>query len=267
MQTQEKDNTIIERVQQASRLLRQVAYSCRQEYDELYQVAAEAALVAYDQAQRSGYPDAYLYTSIRNAIMRYVGATDPHAGRKYTLADHYQITSLDAPLCHDDPTFSLQDVIAEPAQESHDDRDFSHLYAALSSLPDLYRKVVCMRLGLFGYGVMRSCEIAPLLGISQQNERDCFRSARLMLREYLELLSLFGNDLSRMRAAIASLPDLSAQIVCMRLGLNDYTVMMRSCEIAPLLGISQGEEGKCFQRAKAMLREYTELLELVNSYA
>jgi RNA polymerase sigma factor (sigma-70 family) len=62
--------------------------------------------------------------------------------------------------------------------------------------------------------------------------------------------------------AIASLPGIYRQAICMRFGLCGYG-MHRNCEIASVLQISCSAVGHRVTRGLAMLREHTELLSLI----
>jgi RNA polymerase sigma factor (sigma-70 family) len=186
MYNSKRDNDIIESVEHAYPLLRHVAYRYDYDYEELYQVAAEAATLVYDQAQQAPDPVAYIHRAIRNQILIYTGAATK---RKQTLSDHYLIGSLDAPLAHNE-AFSLHNVTASAPYASSEERDFSRLYACIEALPAIYREVICMRFGLCGYGASRPCEIARLLGISQKVVDSRLRYAKKMLQQYSELIEI-----------------------------------------------------------------------------
>ncbi len=185
----EKEHDILKSVQDATRMMRNIAYHYASSYDDLYQVAAEKAVRVYDRAQETPNPAAYLHRAIRNAILDYVGATRI-SHRKQTLADHYLIESLDAPLADDDDAFSLQDIVSADTQESSEECDFSRLYAVLEALPKIYREVIYMHFGLCGYGVHRDSDIAAMLGVSHAVIRTRLCYAKAMLRQYRELLDL-----------------------------------------------------------------------------
>ncbi len=179
-----KDNTIIGSVEHAAPMLRNIAHHYRQDYDDLYQVAAETALKVYDQAQEARNPVGYIQRTIRNAVLDYAGATSPDH-RIRTFADYYHVESLDAPLTRESD-LSLYDMVAIDSSGDEENRDFSCLYAVLDSLPDIYREVVCMRFGLCGYAPHRHSEIARILGIPGSTVRNRFHDALRMLRNYAE---------------------------------------------------------------------------------
>ena len=181
-----RDTMIIESLQQASPMLRNMAYRYHSDYDDLYQVAAEALLHAYTSAQRARDPRAYLHRTIHYAILRHVGVA---SHRRQSLADHYAMVSLDAPLA-DYPTFSLQDVISEPAPAASEDRDYAYLYACMGLLPDAYREAICMHFGLSGYGVERPRDIAGVLGVSRSAVYGRLYRALATLRKHSELIGL-----------------------------------------------------------------------------
>lgn len=183
-QKPERDTSILESLRRAVPMIRIIASRYRQDYDDLYQVAAESALEYYDRAQQTENPGAYLHRTMRNAIFRYVGITPPKAGRAQRLSDHYQIVSLE-------PRHNLVGDTVSSASGSV--RDFSRLYAVLSALPVIHAQVIYMRFGFCGYGVHRPHEIARLLGISQQSERDRFHCAKAKLQKHPELLDLVGS--------------------------------------------------------------------------
>ena len=186
---QERNDYILESLRQAEFLMRDIARRYASDYDDLYQVAAEIVLKYYDRAQQMTNPRAYLHRAIRNAIFQYVGIAGTH---KQTLADHYRIRSLDAPL-RSDSTRSLYSLIGHTVPHVEGDaRDYSCLYAILDALPSTSREVLCMRFGLCGYGVHRNCDIARLLGISQEAAKTRFQYAKTMLRQHIELLNLVG---------------------------------------------------------------------------
>jgi RNA polymerase sigma factor (sigma-70 family) len=161
------------------------------EFDELYQVAAVGALRYYDRAQASANPRAYLHRAIRSTILDHIGAARSH---KQTLADHYQIESLDARLTHDGD-LSLYDLVGDATPVSSRDRDFSRLYTIINALPEIYRTALCMRFGLCGYGAHRPCEMARILGISQGVAKNRIYRAQAMLQEYAELRDLVERHL------------------------------------------------------------------------
>jgi RNA polymerase sigma factor (sigma-70 family) len=185
-----RDEAILECLQHAAPMMRNIAYRYKEDYDDLYQMAAEVVCQYYRRAQQTENPAGYLQRAIRNTLLRYVGVIDPKAGRKQTLADHYQILSLDA-LISTDSNQSRYDITADTASPTEGKtRPFSRLYDALSALPAIYRQAVSMRYGFCGYGVHRPCEIARILGIAEDTERSRFRSAKALLRKRTELLDL-----------------------------------------------------------------------------
>ena len=186
-QSQERDDYILESLRQAAPMIQNLAIRYTDDYDELYQVAAEATLKWHNKAQQATNPRAYLHRAIRSTILTYVGATN---GGKQTLANHYRIMSLDAPQYTDSNQsfYDLLDTTLPPIEG--EPPNYERLYAILDALPEIYRKVICMRFGLCGYGVHRPCEIAQILGISQKTEAYRFQHAKAMLRQYTELLDL-----------------------------------------------------------------------------
>lgn len=190
MQSSERDNTIIESVERAAPLVQHLAIRYTDDYDELYQVAAEAALKAYGGAQRASNPAAYIHRAIHNALLTYVGVASSRAQR---LSDHYLIESLDAPLTSDS-LLSLQDVVMITPPQKGDDHDYSRLYALVGALPEIYREVICMRFGLCGYGVHRNCEVARHLGVPRQTATTRLYRGLAMLQQYTELLDLVNSQ-------------------------------------------------------------------------
>ncbi len=115
----------MESLQEAASMLQNIAYHCNQDYEDLYQVAAETAVEAYDRAQATDRPRAYLHRAIRLSVLKYAGATKP-THRVKRLSDYYQTVSLDAPRTSSGD-LSLYDLVSEaaPAGET---RDFSRLH-------------------------------------------------------------------------------------------------------------------------------------------
>ena len=183
----ERDEYILESLRNAYPLLRHMAYHYKQDYDDLYQEAAEIVLKSYERAIQTTNPRAYLHRAIRNGVLRYIGATRIDK-RVQTLADHYFIKSLDVSLASDDPTFSLQDILSATTDTSLRSRDFSRLYAIISALPSIYREVLCMRFGLCDYSTHCPSDAARVLGILPDTERQRFRKAKDILRQHIELL-------------------------------------------------------------------------------
>jgi DNA-directed RNA polymerase specialized sigma24 family protein len=72
-------------------------------------------------------------------------------------------------------------------------------------------------------------------------------------------------DLSRLYTLINALPEIYRTPLCMRFGLCGYGVH-QPCEIARILGIPRTRANNRICEAKAMLREYTELRDLVERH-
>ena len=71
-----------------------------------------------------------------------------------------------------------------------------------------------------------------------------------------------GRSFAPLYDALDTLPEIYRQAICMRFGLCGYGAH-RNCEIASLLQISQSAVSSRIQCGLAMLREHTELLDLV----
>ncbi len=184
---QTKDQIIIESVQRAYPLLRHIASHNRQDYDDLCQIAAEAALFAYAKARAASNMAGYLHRTIRHAALSHIEGVYL-GGRAQRLSDHYQIVSLDAPLAHD-PRLPLGDTISTETFTAGESRDFSCLYAVLSTLPEIHAQAICMRFGLCGYGTHRLCDMARVLGVSEATVRGRLYRGLVALRKHTELLA------------------------------------------------------------------------------
>lgn len=63
-----RNETVLSVLGSATSLLKRLAFQFGLEYDEIYQMAAEAALLNYEKAQASQNVSAYLYGVIRNVL-------------------------------------------------------------------------------------------------------------------------------------------------------------------------------------------------------
>jgi hypothetical protein len=108
----------------AASLLKRLAFQFHLEYDELRNMAAEAALLNYEKAQEAEIPRAYLYGVVRNVL--------------WYKPDDIPTISLDAPLISDSDT-TLADLVPAPMLYQVDPKGrmtkTRALYRSLRKLP------------------------------------------------------------------------------------------------------------------------------------
>jgi DNA-directed RNA polymerase specialized sigma24 family protein len=136
---------LMESLHQAIPMLRKLATRLGYAYEELYQIAALAALERYERAQETRHPREYLHACMRYAIM-----------------DHYWKTihrslhplSLDAPL-DEEGRITYADLLASPEPVSRvSEQEKSRraaLYEALSRLPLEEQRYLCRVYGIGDY--------------------------------------------------------------------------------------------------------------------
>jgi DNA-directed RNA polymerase specialized sigma24 family protein len=124
--TKRRNEVVLTVLSQAAPMLRSLAFQFSLEYDELYQMAAEAALLNYEKAQASDNPHAYLYGVVRN-VFWYRHRAEP------TL-------SLDIPL-DEDGCATYADLLPAPShalvawEDKQQESKTRALYASLRRLP------------------------------------------------------------------------------------------------------------------------------------
>jgi RNA polymerase sigma factor (sigma-70 family) len=184
----ERNAFVMGSLHQSEPMLRNFAFRYHADFDELYQAAAEEALGAYKRAISAENPQAYLHKVIRYACLNYLNLTSTKS-RKQTLSDHYQIMSLNKPLCIDSE-FTLEDVIVQVNQISEEYPE--EVYAAVESLPDKYRLSLCMRYGLCEHPPHSFSEMARSLGIPIGTAKTWVYRAVELLRERIAEEVLYG---------------------------------------------------------------------------
>jgi hypothetical protein len=119
-----RNEDILEVLNMAKAKLARLAYQFEMEYDELYQMAAEAALLNYEKAQKTGCPRAFLYGVVRNVLW-------------YKPYEEGTV-SLDAPV-NTESTACLADLLPAPPLYQVDPkgrmRKTRALYSSLRKLP------------------------------------------------------------------------------------------------------------------------------------
>jgi DNA-directed RNA polymerase specialized sigma24 family protein len=184
----ERNAFILESLEQARPMLRNLASRYRADFDDLYTLAAEVALVRYEKAIATEKPRGYLQKAIRMECLEALGLTNPK-GRKQTLSDHYQIVSLNEPL-HIDSEQTLEDVVAAI---DHIAKEYpQEVYQAIEGLPEKYFVPLCMRYGLLGHPSHTWEDLSQRSGIPMRTVRDRVCKAVELLRERLSEEVLHG---------------------------------------------------------------------------
>src|SRR5205814_805951 len=65
---EQRNTDVLEVLNMATPMLKRLAFQFNMEYDELHQMAAEAALLNYERAQEAEIPRAFLYGVVRNVL-------------------------------------------------------------------------------------------------------------------------------------------------------------------------------------------------------
>jgi hypothetical protein len=121
---EQRNQQVLEVLSMATPLLKRMAWSWNLEYEELFQRAAEAALLNYEKAQEAEIPRAFLYGVVRN-VLWYAPPDRAHA-------------SLDAPISRDHDA-RLADLLPAPplflVDPDHRMEKTRALYTALRKLP------------------------------------------------------------------------------------------------------------------------------------
>jgi hypothetical protein len=127
-----RNEEVLEVLNMAASMLRRLAFQFNMEYDELYQMAAEVALLNYEKAQKTEAPRAYLYGVVRNVL--------------WYKPDEVPVLSLDAKLSNESDG-CLADVVAvSPSLEADSvgrTRKEQALYASLRKLPLEVQTYLC----------------------------------------------------------------------------------------------------------------------------
>ncbi len=132
---------ILESLRQASPMLRNFAKRYDRDYDELWQIAALAALEQYEKAQRVENPRAYLHRVIRNAILK-------------TLPMSIQFLSLDAPVAQGSEMTYADYLVSPdpvPCDTAREQQQMTALYQALNRLPLEDQVYLCRVHGIIAY--------------------------------------------------------------------------------------------------------------------
>jgi DNA-directed RNA polymerase specialized sigma24 family protein len=136
----QRNEDVLEVLTWAVPLLRRLAFQFHLEYDELYQMAAEAALLNYEKALKTDAPRAFLYGVVRHVL--------------WCKSDDFPVLSLDVPL-FGDTDGCLADVVPAPVASETDEgeqaRKEQALYASLRKLPLEVQTYLCRVYGLNAY--------------------------------------------------------------------------------------------------------------------
>jgi DNA-directed RNA polymerase specialized sigma24 family protein len=177
----ERNAYVMESLEQARPMLRNLARRCRTDFDDLYALAAEVALAGYERAMMAEKPRNYLQRAIHIECLDALGLTKPE-NRKQQLSDHYQIVSLNKPL-HIDSEQTLEDVVTAI---DHIAKEYpQEVYQAIEGLPEKYLVPLCMRYGLLGHPSHTWEELSRGLGVPMRTVRDRVCKAVELLRERL----------------------------------------------------------------------------------
>lgn len=130
--TEQRNECALEVLRMAAPMLKRLAFQFNMEYDELYQMAAEVALLSYEKALTAEVPRAFLYGVVRN-VLWYKPEEEP-------------TVSLDAPLTSDSDT-RLADLVPAPRLFEVDPNGLMRkeraLYSSLRKLPLEVQLYIC----------------------------------------------------------------------------------------------------------------------------
>ncbi len=133
---------ILESLNQAAPMLRNFAKRSRRDYDEVWQIAAVAALEQYERAQSVENPRAYLHRVIRNAIL------------KSLHVPPIQFLSLDAPVAQGSEMTYADYLVSPdpvPCDTAREQQQMTALYQALNRLPLEDQVYLCRVHGIIAY--------------------------------------------------------------------------------------------------------------------
>jgi RNA polymerase sigma factor (sigma-70 family) len=126
-------------------------YAHHDDYLDLVGIGNLAVVEHLEKALAMDNPCAYLFVTAKLAIINHcmTRASLITKSRYAHAPDHYT-TSLDAPISQDSDVTMLDLLAAPEVEQERAERDYTHLYEALDSLPERYREVLTRHYGLYG---------------------------------------------------------------------------------------------------------------------